>query len=191
MSHGGTRQGAGRKPKASDNEILAELIYPAISHSYHGTVEQSIHEIKDLYGVMAFKLWQSYFKLDVKGQPKGGNKGSINSKWSLIIGRDMNLLLDVLQFPSNEHLARRNYQDFLEYQSEYFAECKKLDEEFGLGPKNPRPLKYDAKIKYAAKPGRGLSNNSKGYSEMLIKVNYGFTDNLDNPVSIKDNDVPY
>lgn len=191
MSHGGTRQGAGRKPKATDNEILTELIYPAISHSYRAPVVQSSDEIKVLYGVKALKIWQTYFMLDVKGQPKGDNKGSINSKWSLIIGRDMNLLLDVLQFPSDGHLARRNYQDFLDYQNEYFTECKKLDEEFGLGPKKPRPLKYEAKVNYAHKASKGLSNNSKGYSEMIRKVNYGFTDNFDNPASIKDSDVPY
>ena len=188
---GGPRVGAGR-PKvdrdARSSAMLDELLIPAFKAVLlTGELMVSVRDLQDAYGVAGLADWRTWFE-EVRlghGISRGGVPTTWRLKLKLAVAASKLLSMRVtehLLWPTEQLRIVKNKRAYEAFWIEHKKHAKEVSAECGTQVRDPEP--YDPAKNYvrlAASKVRDdharapITAATKGYSELLVGVNYGFT----------------
>lgn len=202
MARGGKREGAGRPRVDRDEQsaiILDDLLIPAFNAcGLTGEVVVGVNELQAAYGRQGLADWRTWFEEVELGH--GIQRGGVATRWRLKLKLAVaaKKLLSVspqhvMLWPSELLKAVQNKRAYDAFWREH-AKCgKELNAVYGTETVPPQP--FDPSKNYLKlKPHTDrdqvarapVTDGTKGWSELLVDSNHGFTSEITNPVFIEE-----
>ena len=203
MTHGGKRTNAGRKSTINVEQVVNDLIVPALQfiiQKKNSTITITEKDILAAYGKTGLAIWKEWFEINIGCRSLGEGKGRVAPIWKLKLTMMISanhLLMDVneeLQFPPLKLKEVKHKKDY----DAFWREHKKLWEKWTKEGKINYP--YPAPQPYVPLVHITVINNTTNFAQWAEMVDgsargdlhaFTYVQTPSQPFLINDSDVPF